>query len=217
MSEHATPQTSPPAGGVLTPPQPAPPRQVLAEVREETHLSFWRRQIEGMPPWLKGVILLSLLGGIFYLVLTGRTVTNVVSVPEQPAPQVVVQAAPVPVSAPAPGACACEDCRCGVAVVEGRAGPARRLLGAVARNRVSAELQENGFAAVGGDPTPLARAEADRLAAKLDDATVAAAGELYGFRADGDRPVLDFLRDLLQWMKDHEELIRFLLSLLMLL
>lgn len=111
-----------------------------------------------------------------------------------------------------------------------RPGPARRLAYSLCRSRVSAELQRTGYAAAGGDMTPLKRADADAVAAKLTDGMIDAAGGVYGAPfADttgpgaGDDvgkepgPLLAFVLGVLEWLRDNPEFIRFLLSLLMLL
>jgi hypothetical protein len=105
-------------------------------------------------------------------------------------------------------------------VSQGKFRPVRRLAYNLCRSRVSAELQRTGFAAAGGDPTPLKRAEADAMAERLTDRMLDAAGGVYGApfaddRGDEPGPVLAFVLGILEWLKANPQFIEFLLSLLM--
>jgi hypothetical protein len=102
----------------------------------------------------------------------------------------------------------------------GKFRPVRRLAYNLCRSRVSAELQRTGFAAAGGDPTPLKRSEADAMAERLTDRMLDAAGGVYGApfaddRGDEPGPVLAFVLGILEWLKANPQFIEFLLSLLM--
>jgi hypothetical protein len=111
----------------------------------------------------------------------------------------------------------------GTGVSQATAGtfrPVRRLAYNLCRSRVSAELQRTGFAAAGGDPTPLKRSEADAMAERLTDRMLDAAGGVYGApfaddRGDEPGPVLAFVLGILEWLKANPQFIEFLLSLLM--
>ena len=72
-------------------------------------------------------------------------------------------------------------------------GQDHRLFGNLTRHRLSEKLQRGGFAEVGGDPTPLTRERADRLAQHIDDATAVEASRRGrpGRRVLPVRPAMD--------------------------
>lgn len=179
-------------------PAPEPPPGLSPQPRG----AWLRDQFARLPDWGRVVVALAVL--VLALVYARPHVA--VSVPEQPAPTVVVQAAPPAFASASPEI-----------EVAGRPRPARKLVGLVVRHRVAEELQRTGFGSVGGDATPLSRAKAAEWAEKLSDDTIVAGAEVYGAPVGEDGPVLALVKGLLEWLRDNPELIRFLLSLLMLL
>lgn len=99
-------------------------------------------------------------------------------------------------------------------------GPARQKFVADAmRAKVAHELQANGFKLAGGNATPLDADAADRLAARLSDATVLEAGKSIGaveqIGEGTGRPLLDFIRSIFAWIREHpDEIIAWLKLLL---
>lgn len=84
-----------------------------------------------------------------------------------------------------------------------RLRPGERLFTSVVRHRVSEQLQRHGFAAVGGNPTPLTREQAAALLARVDDGQIVEAARHSG--AVGDGSFLDRLASVLSWLADHKE------------
>lgn len=94
--------------------------------------------------------------------------------------------------------------------------PVRALFVSVERHRVCDRLRKDGFALVGGDPTPLSADEAKAAAARLTDAHVVQAGVIVGAPLSGDGPILTLLRQALAWIEANpDKVVSFLLTILM--
>lgn len=95
----------------------------------------------------------------------------------------------------------------------------QRLLAKLLRHRVTTQLQHDGFALSGGNPTPLTAEQADRLLSRLDDAEIVGVAESSGVAGDavvaGDGGRLGAL---LKWIADHKteilEVIKLIITIL---
>ena len=89
------------------------------------------------------------------------------------------------------------------------------------RHRVSERLQKDGWALIGGDPTPIPREKAEVMVRNLHDVLVVASVEDYRVQ-QGDSPFvvtgpLDWFRSILAWLQAHPEFVKLLMALLFML
>lgn len=160
------------------------------------------------PPWVHVLaVVATALFGYF---------TRGLTTPPAPAP---TPAPVVNVSYPPPAEAAPRVMQGGTpVVVEGRfrLNAGQRLFGHNIRHKLSLELQAHGFAAVGGDPTPFPRDKAEALVRHLsDEVIVSGYAEQRGQDGLYGGPVIDWLREALQWVRDHPEEVRAFIKLLL--
>ncbi|MBA4192453.1 MAG: hypothetical protein C0467_31175 [Planctomycetaceae bacterium] len=110
------------------------------------------------------------------------------------------------------------------AAVPNRIHLGQRIVAEHFRRLASAQAQKDGFAMIDGNKTPLTAEEANKLAARISDLTIAEGAKSFGapdqVAGDGPGPVLGFIQRVLKWIVDHPEqvqaILKFILSLMML-
>ena len=95
--------------------------------------------------------------------------------------------------------------------------PFHRAGGEHFRKLAAKQLEREGFAAVGGDKTPLTAEQAAKVLEKVSDTQIHAAGHAVGVW-DAVAPgggILEFFRRLIEWAEAHPELVQAIIKLLL--
>jgi len=130
-------------------------------------------------------------------------------------PQIVEKPIAVPVTIQLPPVVAPSEAALSV---EGRwRRDGRSLFVGQSREKLVDTLTREGFASVGGPRTPLTERRAKELVDRLTDETVAEAGKSVGAPLEVERggPILDRLKQLGQWIKEHPEEVAAFIKLLL--